>query len=105
MTEHWPRLAIHPLSEMGFNEDGPDRLTVGAFFDEAGLTPSQWIVDVTIYPREELVNKDDSNQWDEQDQCVIPESSWAIPPEQARRLAAMLIKAAEIAELFQAGDD
>jgi hypothetical protein len=59
---------------------------------------------VTVYPRESVVNKDDPNQWDDQDQCVIPESSWAIPPQQARQLAAMLIKAAETAELFEAGD-
>jgi hypothetical protein len=90
---------FHEIGVMAFNEDGPSHLEVGCSYTTAGRTAGQWLVDVEIFPRADLVDRFDPNQFDAQNGQIIPESSWAISPQQAFKLAAMLTRAAEEATL------
>jgi hypothetical protein len=87
------------IGVMAFNEDGPSHLEVGCSHTTIGRTAGRWLVDVTTYPHEDVVDKFDPDQWDAQNGQTVPESSWAISPERAFKLAAMLTRAAEEATL------
>jgi hypothetical protein len=101
---------LHEVSSMGFGENGPEQLDVGCTFvpesgriiDGAG--PGHWLVDITIWEHSDLVDQDNPVQFDAERGEQIPEASWNMTPARARELAAMIIKAAETAELFQSGD-
>jgi hypothetical protein len=77
---------------MTFNDDGPDRLEVSCVHSDAGSSAGQWMVSVDIYPHEDLVDKDDPNQFDAENGEIIPESAWMMPPKRALRLAALITR-------------
>jgi hypothetical protein len=90
---------FHQIGVMAFDEDGPDHLEVGCSHTTTGHAAGQWLVDVEIVPRADLVDPFDPDQFDAQNGQIIPESSWAISPQQAFKLSAMLARAAEEATL------
>ncbi len=93
--------AFHHVGQMSFGEDGPDRLDVTCMYDDEGRFAGQWLVSVDIWEHEDLVDHDNPVQWDAERDEQLPEACWNMPPQQARKLAALIVKAAEHAELFQ----
>jgi hypothetical protein len=92
--------AIHPVGAMAFGGDGPASLEISASFSSVGRTAGQWLVDVTAWEHEELVDHDNPVQCDMDRDEQLPEASWAMSPQKALRLAALLTEAAETAALF-----
>jgi hypothetical protein len=95
---------VHHVGAIGFGDDGPARLDANCWYNEDGRFAGQWLVSVDILPHEDLVDKDNPDQWDADNDQVIPESAWAMPATQARQLAALIVAAADAAELFQDGE-
>lgn len=91
--------SLHGVDSMEFGENGPEQLDAGCVFDDG-----EWLVDITIWEHPELVDPENPVQFDADRGEQIPEASWAMSPQRARELAALIIRAAEVAELFQSGD-
>jgi hypothetical protein len=94
---------VHHVASMEFGDDGPARLDAAVWYQHVGRRSGQWLALIEIWEHPELVDKDNPVQWDAERDEQLPEACWAMPPEQARKLAALFIKAAEHAELFQNG--
>jgi hypothetical protein len=57
--------------------------------------------DIDIWEHEDLIDYDNPVQWDAENDEQLPETAWAMAPQQALKLAALITKAAEHARLFR----
>lgn len=84
MTER----SISPFHDVGVIPFKDRRLDVSCWYDD---DHAQWLIDLTAWKHR--VNPH-----------LPPESCYTMAPTEARQLAALILKAAEAAELFHAGD-
>jgi hypothetical protein len=92
---------VHEIGALALGDDGPDRAEVDVTYSDSGAEAGRWRVSVNVYPHDELVDKLDPDQWDEDNQQVIPESGWSTEPARMLQLAELLTNAANQALLFQ----
>jgi hypothetical protein len=93
---------VHHIGAMTFM-DGPASLDADAWYQEDGPFACQWTVSLDIFPHE--VDRDNPNQWDADNEQIIPESALVMTRAETRDLIALLTEVVEAVELFQAGEE
>lgn len=105
MTTEQGTHAWHDVGHLHCGDDGPERVELACSYTSTGRDAGQWMVDIEIWPHEDTIDPDDATRHDATTGEMLPESSWAMTPKQARELAALITRAVEHIELFEDAED